>query len=186
MGEQEASRVVEVDWDPRKVVEGARYDGVCHRSDGSARVVETNAPCRDNRPGGHIGGPGDLEGDCEHQSDGNGVDTDGRRCRMDGTTSGPHRDLTRVEMDPLAEDETGQRRWYKRDKTDVPRPSTAPTDDHRLPADHPNPPRRCGRLKSRPRKVSNPRWTYQATRTHRGRIGRIKRAVYVIYGQEMV
>ena len=40
--------------------------------------------------------------------------------------------------------------------TDVPRPSAAPTDDHRLPTDHPNPPRRRGRLKSRPGKISNP------------------------------
>ena len=168
---QRESEIIEGEPDHVNVVDSAGCDGKCPRSVRSAPIIETNAPCRDTGPGGWIGergGPGDLERDFERQSDGNGVNTDGRQCRMDGTTSGPRHDSTQVETDPLAEDETGQRRWYKRDKTDVPRPSAAPTNDHRLPVDHPNPPRRRGQLKSRPRRVSHPRWTYQATRTRQG------------------
>ena len=185
---QEAPRVIEGDPDRAKVVDSTGHDGISPWSSENAHGDEMNVPCRDNRPGGHIGkqgGPGDVEGDPERHSDGDGVETDGRRYQMDGAMSRPRHDSKQVETDPLAEDETGQRRWYKRDTTDVPRPSTAPTEDHRLPADHPNPPRRRGRLKTRPTRVSHPRWTYQATRTRRGRIGRIECAGYVAYGQEM-
>ena len=165
---QEESEDIEGDSDRANIVDHAGYDRVCHRSDGNARVDETNAPCRDNRPGGHIGergGPGDVECDRECQSAGDGVERDGRRCRTDGTPSGPRRNSTQVEMEPLAADETGQHGQRKRRITDVPESSKPPPIDHRLPTDHPDPPCRRGRLKTRPTRVSNPRWTYQATRT---------------------
>ena len=147
-----------------------------------------NAQCRYNQPGGHRGErgvSGGVEGGRERQSDGDRVEMGGRRCRMDGATSGACHNSKRVGMTALAEDQASQYEQRKRDTTDVPRPSTAPTNDHRLPADHPNPPRRRGRLKTRPSRVSTTRWTYQVIRTRRGRIGRIERAGYVTYGQEM-
>ena len=124
----------------------------------------------------------DVKRDLEQQSNVEGDQIGGRQGWKDDVTSGAHSDSIRVETEPLAADKTGQHRWYKHDKMDVCRPSTAPTIDHRPPADHPDPPHRRGRLKSRPRSVSNHMWTYQATRTHRGRIGRIECARYVIYG----
>ena len=141
---QEAPRVVEGAPDCAKVVDSAGHDGTSPRSSENAHGDGTNTPCRNTGPGGHLGergGSRDVECNRECQSNGDRVERDGRRCRMDGAPSGPHRDSTRVETEPLAADETGQRRWYKRDKTDVPRPSTAPTIDHRPPADHPDPPR---------------------------------------------
>ena len=186
---QEESEVIEGEPDRANVVDSARHDGTHPRSDGNARVVETNAQCRNTGPGGHLGergGSRDVECDRERQSDGDGVEMDWIRCRKDGATSGPRHDSTRVETDPLAEDGTGQHRWYKHDTRDVPRPSRPPPEYHRLPANQPNPPRRRGQLKTRPRRVSYHRWTYQATRTRRGRIGRIEHAAYVAYRPEMV
>ena len=77
---QEESEDIEGDSDRTNVVDHAGYNRVCHRSDGNAHVDETNAPCRDNRPGGQLGkqgGLGDVEGDREHQSDGYGDETGG-------------------------------------------------------------------------------------------------------------
>ena len=131
----------------------------------------------------------DVGGERECESDGDGVEMDGRRCRIDGATSGARRDLIQVEMRPLAGDKGGQDNRRNNMKVHVPEPSTPPPEHHRRPMDQPNPPRRRGRLKTsfrRPRNINNHRWTYQATRTHRGRIGRIERAGYVVYSQEMV
>jgi hypothetical protein len=129
---------------------------------------------------------GDVGDDLERWGDGDGDQRGGRRGEMDGATSGARRDSKRVETGPLAEDETDQHGQREREMAHVPRPSTPHPIDHRHPTDQPNPPRRRGRLKTRPTKVSNPRWTYQATRTHRGRIGRIGRIVHDVYGPEMV
>ena len=153
------------------------------------RVDETNAPCRANWPGGHGGeqiGWGDIEGDQERQSDGDGDQRGGRRGGKDGATSGARRDPKRVETTPLAAGETGQHGRRNRRTTDVPETSKPPPIHPRWPTDHPNPPRRRGRLKSRPRRVSNPRKTYQVTRACQGRIGRIGRVVHVVYEPEMV
>ena len=51
---QGESEVIEGEPDPTNVVDHTGYDGKGPRSDGSERVVEMNAPCRENRPGGHI------------------------------------------------------------------------------------------------------------------------------------
>ena len=188
---QMESSGVEVDWDRAKVVHSGEYDGDRPRSDGNARVVETNAQHRDNQPGGHGGErgvSGGIEGGRERQSDGNRVEMGGRRCRMDGATSNAHHDLKRVGTTMLAdsEDQASQYEERKRNTTHVPRPSTPPPINHIHPADQPNPPRRRGQLKSRPRNISNPRWTYQATWTCRSRIRRIGCVRYVVYSQEMV
>ena len=129
--------------------------------------------------------PEDVEGDWERQSDGNGVGYDGRRCRMDGTTSGASGDSKRVDTRSLAEVRSSQQERRKRTMAHAPRPSTPTLRYARSLSDHVDPPRRRGRLKTRPRNVSYPRWTYQATRTRRGRIGRIERAGYVAYRPEM-
>ena len=188
-GEQVESRGTEGDSDCASAIDRAELDGIGPGSDRDEHVGDTNPPCRDRGLGGRLGeqgDPGDVEDDRERQSDGNGVETDGIQCRMDGATSGPRCDSTRVETDQLAEDEPSQCHWYKYNTMDVPRPSAAPTDDHRLPTNHPNPPRRCGRIKTRPTSISTSRWTYRAIRTCQGRIRRIGRVVHVIYEPEMV
>ena len=71
----------------------------------------------------------------------------------------------------------GQDSQYRRDtcsvKTDILRSSQPPSKHIQRPHNHPNPPRRRGRLKTRPKSVSTTRWTYQAIRKRRGHIGRI-------------
>ena len=79
-GKEEASGGIEVDWDRRKVVKDAKHDGKPPESVRNECDVDTNALHRDRGPGGHLVeevGPGDVEDDREHQSDGNGDDTDG-------------------------------------------------------------------------------------------------------------
>ena len=182
---QMESRGVEVDQDRRKVVDSAGHDGIRPRSKGNERVVETNALCRDNRPGGHSGErveSGEVGGKRERQCDGNGVGYDGRRCRKDGATSSARRESKRLKTRLLAETEEGQyeRRHHMTDY--APGPSTPPPCYARSLSAYVDPPRRQGRLKPQPRRVSHPRWTYQATWTCRGRIGRIRRSTYVAYG----
>ena len=155
------------------------------RGDASDDGGDANPPSRDRGPGGRLGERdelGDVEGDLERQSDGDGDGMEGRRGSKDGATSGARRDSKRVETRPLAEDETDQHGQRKRTTGDAPRPSTPPTIDPRRPTDHPNPPRRRGRLKTRPRRISTRRWTYQVTRTRRGRIGRIGCVKHVVHG----
>ena len=152
------------------------------------RVDEANTSHRDRGPGGDPGEreePGDVEGDRERQSDGDGGEMDGRRCGKDGATSGTCRDSKRVETGPLAEAKARQHGRRKRETADVPRQSTPPTNHLRRPTDHPNPQRRRGRLKTRPRRVStrarSRRSTHQAMLSHlshQDRIGRIGGVVY--------
>ena len=92
---QGESEVIEGDPDSAMVVDSARYDRTHPRSDGSARVVETNARRRDNRPGGHIGkrgGLGDVEHDLERRSDVEGDQIGGRRGWKDDVMSGARSD----------------------------------------------------------------------------------------------
>jgi hypothetical protein len=120
-------RVVEGVQDRAKVVDGTEYDRIRPKSDGNARGVEPNPPCRDRGPGGDLGEQvesGDVEANQKRQSDGDGGDTDGIRGRMDSATSGAQRESKRLEMRPLAGNETGQHRQYKRTTSDIPRPST--------------------------------------------------------------
>ena len=176
MGEQVRSRGVEVDSDRRKVVDDADYDGIGPRSDGNERDVETNAPGRDRGPGGRLGeqeAMGGVERDWKRETDGEGGGFDGRWWVMDGATSAARLDSERVETDALAEYQASQHEQRQRTTTNVPGPSTPPPIDHRQPNDHPNPPRRRGRLKTKPTRVSRSRTTYQVIQTRRSRIGRV-------------
>ena len=108
MGEPEASRGVEGVRDCETVVDGAGHDGIRPSSDGSERRVETNAPCREVEPGGHMGeqkASRDIESDWDRRSDVKGDWIGGRRCRKDGATSGAHHDSKRVKRRPLATEE---------------------------------------------------------------------------------
>ena len=164
--------------DRRNVVEGAGYNGKQPEIVKNERDVETNALRRGNGPGGHLVeevGPGDIEDDREHQSDGDGDEMNGRTARMDDATSGARRESKRLESRPIAENETSQNEQRERKIAHVPRPSTPPTIDHRHPMDHVNPPRRRGRIKTRPRQVSRIRarkLTHHFERSHRGRTER--------------
>ena len=83
-GEQEESEVIEGVRDHETVANHAGYNRKHPRSDGSTRVVETNAQRRENRPRGHLG-----ERDWSHENDGDGaVLYEGDGCRTDGVTSG--------------------------------------------------------------------------------------------------
>ena len=187
-GEGVESRGVVDDQDRRKVIEGGEYDGERTRTEENERVVETNAQRRDTGPGGQLGergGLGDVKCDRERQSDGDGVEMDGNRCRMDGATSGASGGSKRLDTRPLAETDSSQHEQRKYKIAHVPQPSIPPPCYARSLSTYVDPPRRRGRLKSRPRNVSHPRWTYQATRTCRGRIRQIERAGYVAYRPEM-
>ena len=185
---QEESTGVEVDRDRRKVVEGAEHDGRRPKTKESERYVSTNASRRDRGPGGHRGkeeASGSVGGERERQGDGDGVVYEGNRCRTDGATSGARHDSKRVGTKPLAENESSQHERWNHERAHVPEPSTPPPEYHRRPTDQPNPPRRRGRIKTRPRSVSTSRRAYQATRSRRGHIRRTRAIGYVVYGQEM-
>ena len=187
--DQVESRGVEGVQDRENVVDRAGYDGKHPRIEDNERDGGTDARTRETGPGGQLGergGPGDVEGDRERQSDGDGVETDRRRDCKDGETSGARCDSKRVETTLLAEGETGQYRRRTHTTTDVPEPSTPPTIDPRRPTDHPNPPRHHGRLKTRPRSISTRIRTYQVVWTCRGHIGRIGPFRDVVYRLEMV
>ena len=144
---QEESRVVKVDWDRQNILQGPRYDGTHPRSDGSERVDGANALCQENQPGGQTGeqgGPGDVEGDQECQSDGDSVETDGNGCRTEDATSSACSNLIRVNMSLLAADKTGQHGQRKRTTMDIPESSKPPPIDHRPSTDQQNPPHRHG------------------------------------------
>jgi hypothetical protein len=78
---------------------------------------------------------------------------DGNGWHMDGTMSGGHYDSKQVGTEALAGDEVGQHERYNRTTTNVPGPPTAPHGRHKRPVETPNPPRRCGWLKSSTRRV---------------------------------
>ena len=98
-----------------------------------------------------------------------GTRYDKRRLRMNGATSGARCELKRLETRSLAEEQTSQHERRKRTTAHVPRPPIPPPipKHHRRLADHPNPPRQRGRLKSRSKSVSNPRRTYQVVQKRR-------------------
>ena len=85
---------------------------------------------------------GDVEAGWSHESD---VDSDGyggRRCLMDGATSGARSDLKRVDIGSLAEEKTNQHGQRKRSTTGIPGPSAPPTIDPIHLTKPVNPPRR--------------------------------------------
>ena len=178
LGHREESEDVEGDRERRKVVEGGGHDGIRPKTDRNACGVDTNPQRRDRGPGGQFGerdGSGDVERNLERQSDGNGDERSGERGGKDGATSGAHGDSKRVDTSSLAEDETDQHGQRKRTTTDAPEPYKPLSIDHRPPADHPNPPRRRGRLKMRPREVSRTRankYVHLVERSRRNHIGR--------------
>jgi hypothetical protein len=55
LGVEWESGGVKVDWGRRKVIEGARYDGICPRSEANKHVDEMNMSHRDRGPEGHLG-----------------------------------------------------------------------------------------------------------------------------------
>ena len=167
LGEQVRPGHVEDVWDRRNVVDSGGYDGIDPRSDENERVVETNALRRGIGPGGHRGeqeATGDVERDWKRQNVVEGAGYDGRWGRMDGATSGARCNSKRVGTRSLAEEQTSQHEQRKRTTAHVPRPPIPPPSHHRRPHTHPNPPRRRGRMKTRPTSVSNPRTTYQVKR----------------------
>ena len=171
-GKQGESRGVKVDSDRRNVVDNDEFDGMCQGHKENERVVETDALCRDRGPTGHIGEQevmGDVEDDCDRQNDVESRGYDGRWCWMDGATSAPRRKSKRLETEALAGYQTGQHEQRRDTTNDAPGPSIPPPNHHRQPTDHLNPPPRRGRLKSRPTRVSYPRWTYQVIRSRRSR-----------------
>ncbi|KAN0101146.1 hypothetical protein V8E55_001130 [Tylopilus felleus] len=97
---------------------------------------------------------GDIESDrsCENVDDGIGYD--GRQYRKDGATSAPRCDSKQVETDLLAKEH--EQRWDT--TSDVTRVSTPPPDHPGRPTNYPNPPRRRGRMKTRPGRISST-WT---------------------------
>ena len=111
MGDREKSEVVEgdpdrakvvVEGDPdcAKVVEGAGYNGKRPESVRNQRYVETSALHRVRGPGGHSDEEvesGDIGGEQERRSNGDGVEMDGIGCQMDGATSGARCNSKRVE-----------------------------------------------------------------------------------------
>ena len=185
------SRGVEVDPDRREVVEGTEHDGKRPRSEEDERYVETNALCRVRWPGGHVDEEdesGDVEGDRERRNDGDGIEMDVEWCRTDSATSGAHRDLKRVGSRPLAGVEASQHGRRRRTTAHVPEPSTLPPEHHRRPTDYANPPRRRGRIKTKPRRVSQAgsrKSTHHVVRPRQGYIGRVGCVVYLVYGPGM-
>ena len=179
------SRGIEGVRDRDKVVDRAEYDWIRPRCEKNERGGDANPPSRDRGPGGRLGerdGLGDVEDDLERWSDGEGDEMDGKPGGKDGAMSGARRDSKRVDTTPLTAGEMGQYGRRKRGTADVPEPATPPSIDPRRPTDHPNPPRRRGRLKMNPSEVSTRRWTYQVTRTRQGRIGRIGPFGDIVYG----
>ena len=175
------SRDIEADPDRGNVVMRAGYNGKRPRNQENERGADTNALRRVRGPGGQLGeevGLGDVEGDWKRLSDGEGIEMDGIRHGMDGAASGASGESKRLDTRPLAETDSSQHEWRERRErrtAHVPEPSTPPPDHHRRPTDHPNPPRRRGRIKTRTRKISQTRarkLTHHFERSRRGRIGR--------------
>jgi hypothetical protein len=110
LGEPEASRGVKGVQDRGTVVDSAEYNWTRPKSDGNARGVVPNPPCRVRGPGGRIGEPKasrDVEGDWSRESDGEGVGYDGRRGGKHSATSSASHDSKRVGTRLLAGDKPG-------------------------------------------------------------------------------
>ena len=88
--ELEVLRDIKCVWDHRKVVNGARYNGNCPRSQEIKHINEASTPCRDRALEGDSGQQvesADIGSGQEHQSVGNGRDMDGRPGGMDNAMS---------------------------------------------------------------------------------------------------
>ncbi|KIJ14166.1 hypothetical protein PAXINDRAFT_13079 [Paxillus involutus ATCC 200175] len=97
----------------------------------------------------------EVEGKLGEQSKDDGCQQDGRTCDTGGATSGTSHNSKRVGAGPLTEDEANQHRNSKPNvTTGVPRPPTSLPYDTPRPTHIANPPRRHGRLKMQPTKVS--------------------------------
>ncbi|KAF8120860.1 hypothetical protein EV363DRAFT_1187872, partial [Boletus edulis] len=164
------------------VTRGSRK--VLERSETSASTERTHQ-IKIPGPGGHIKvqeARRDVERDWKCEKDEDGVHIDGRGEGQTAATSAARRDSKRVETDSLAEYKSNQHGKRERTMTGVPEASKPSTQHPRQPTDHANPPRRRGRLKSRPKSVNTTRRTHQATKSHRGQIGLIGRDVHVVHG----
>ena len=81
MGELDGLRGTEGDLDHTSAINHTDIDGIGPGSKRNQHVADTNPLRRDTGPGGQLGEqgePGDVEDDQECQSDGDGVETDGR------------------------------------------------------------------------------------------------------------
>ena len=126
------------------------------RDDEDERDIETNAPGRDPGGGGRVqvqDRSGDVEGDWDCQSDGDGIVFDWIRDQMDGAASDVRNGSKRADTKSLAMERRGQHGRRNRGTANAPRPPI-PSNNHRRLESHPNPPRRRGRLKSRPTSIS--------------------------------
>ena len=186
MGAQEKSRVVEGNPDSANVVNRTKYNGIGPRNVRNERVVDTSTLRRDRRPGGHMGELASVrgvEGNWRRRNDGEWVRYDGRRGGKHGTTSGASHDSKRVGVRLLAGNKSGQNGKRKRAKTDVPGPSRPPPSHPRRSTEPVDPPRRRGRLKTRPKRIRRSKrrkLTYRVVQPRRGQSGRIERSGYVV------
>ncbi|KAF9231650.1 hypothetical protein BU15DRAFT_82145 [Melanogaster broomeanus] len=90
-----------------------------------------------------------VEGEAAERN--NGATQDDRASRMHSTASGTTRNSKRVETGAPAEAEAHQdQRYAHRRRDDVPEPRTRPAKCLKRPVESANPPRRRGRLKTRP------------------------------------
>ena len=177
MGEQVESGRVENVRDRQDVVEGAEYDEIGRGCDGSGGDDETNAPGRDEGPGGHLGEQvemGAIEHDRKRQSDGDGSRIDGRRSQMYGAASGARYSSKRAGMRLLDGYQTSQHGRYECNTSDAPGPSAPPP-----------PPRRRGRLKTRP-KCQHHQMDLPSKPDVLSPIERIEQIGHDVYGPETV
>ena len=121
-GEQGESEVIEGVQDRANVVHGAGYDGTQPMGDGNARGGDTKPPGRDRCPGGRLGEQdesGDVEGDLERRSDGEGDEMDWEPGGKDGAMSGARHDSKQVDTTPLTAGEMGQHGRLKTRPTSI-------------------------------------------------------------------
>ncbi|KIJ12359.1 hypothetical protein PAXINDRAFT_14835 [Paxillus involutus ATCC 200175] len=157
--------------EPPDEVEGGRGGNSEPRGTSRVETVESRESRQVDQPEDERVEPGDreveetkskeVEGEIGGQSEGDGGHRDGRTINTGSPTSGTSRDSKRVETGALPDNETSQQHNGKpRASTSSPEPSTPPTPlpyATKRPTHHPNPPRRRGRLKTRPTRVSRAR-----------------------------
>ena len=108
---------------------------------------------------------GDVERSREHLTDGKRAWYDGNSGRKGDATSGARCHSKQVEAQSLAERQAGQHEQCGDKTTGVPEPPNPLPDHHKRPHTHPSPPRRRGRIKTRPQILLVTRqWTYQPWR----------------------
>ncbi|KIJ04995.1 hypothetical protein PAXINDRAFT_21725, partial [Paxillus involutus ATCC 200175] len=127
----------------------------------TVKGVEPNASRRVDEPGDEGNEESrsrEVEGEARGQSEGDDCQRDGRTNDTGDATSSASCDSLRVETGALAEHEDGQQQNGTQNvSTNVPTPPTPLPYDTKRPTHHANPPRRRGRLKSPPTKVSQAR-----------------------------